>query len=137
MGWTATRGSMSIEGVSLFAILALWQIPHFMAIAWMYKEDYARAGFKMLPLLDPDGSRTGRQGVAFAAALLVVSACPFVLHLAGFGYLIGAVLLGVLFLWFALQFWRETTLARARHLFYMSIVYLPLLLVVMVLSKVK
>jgi protoheme IX farnesyltransferase len=137
MGWTAAQGQLSREGWALFGILALWQIPHFLAIAWIYREEYARAGFKMLPVVDPEGERTGRQAVAHTFALLVVSLCPFVTRLAGPAYLAGALVLGLGFLWYAVQFSRNLTNARARQLFYFSLLYLPLLLGVMVLDKVK
>jgi heme o synthase len=137
MGWTAARGELSGEGWALFAIVAIWQIPHFMAIAWMYRDDYARAGFKMLPVIDPDGHRTGRQAVSHTLALLFVSLCPFAFKVAGSIYLTGALILGAVFLGCAIQFSRQLTLARARQLFLASILYLPLLLAVMVLDKVK
>lgn len=135
MGWTAARGQLSAEGWALFAILALWQMPHFMAIAWIYRDEYARAGFKMLPVIDPEGRRTGRQAVLQTLGLLPLSLCPFVLKLAGPVYLAGALILGLAFLWSAFQFARHLTVARARQLFYVSIVYLPLLLGVMMLDK--
>jgi len=137
MGWTAARGELSAEGLALFAIQAFWQLPHFMAIAWIYREEYARAGFKMLPVVDPEGRRTGRQAVSYTLALLVASLCPFLFNLAGPIYLAGAVILGLVFAGFAFRFARERTVARARQLFYLSLVYLPLLLAVMVLDKVK
>ncbi len=137
MGWTAARGGLSPEGWSLFAILAFWQIPHFMAIAWMYREEYARAGFRMLPAVDPDGHRTGRQAVSHTFGLVIASLCPFLFHLTGPAYLVGALTLGFAFLWFAVRFSRGLTLPRAKQLFYLSILYLPLLLVLMVLDKVK
>ncbi len=135
MGWTAARGSLSADGWVLFGILALWQVPHFMAIAWMYREEYAKAGFKMLPVLDPQGRRTGRQAVLHALALLAVSLLPFLSRLAGPVYLAGALLLGAAFLVCAVQFARQLTLSRARQLFFASILYLPLLLGLMVLDK--
>jgi heme o synthase len=137
MGWTAARGSLNGEGWALFAIVAFWQIPHFMAIAWLYRDEYARAGFKMLPVIDADGRRTARQTVSHTLALLLVSLCPFAFHMAGTMYLAGALVLGAGFLWCAIQFSRQLTLARARLLFLASILYLPLLLAVMVLDKVK
>src|SRR5437867_1722077 len=137
MGWTAARGQLSGEGWALFAILAFWQLPHFLAIAWMYREDYAKAGFKMLPVIDPQGHRTGRQAVSHTLGLLPVSLCPFLFKLAGPVYLFGAVILGLIFLWYAIQFSCQLTVPRARQLFYASILYLPLLLAVMVLDKVK
>jgi protoheme IX farnesyltransferase len=137
MGWTAARGSLSSEGWALFAILAFWQLPHFFAIAWIYKDEYAKAGFVMLPVIDRDGHLTGRQAVSHTLLLLPVSLCPFVYHLAGKYYLIGALVLGAAFLYCAIQFARQLTISRARQLFFVSILYLPLLLTVMVLDKLK
>jgi len=137
MGWTAARGELSGAGATLFAIQALWQLPHFMAIAWMYREEYARAGFQMLPVVDPAGTRTARQSIGYTLVLLAVSLCPFLFHLAGPLYLAGAAVLGLVFVGFAFRFSLQRTVARARQLFYVSLVYLPLLLAVMVLDKVK
>jgi protoheme IX farnesyltransferase len=137
IGWAAARGQLSGAGWTLFGILALWQVPHFMAIAWIYRDEYARAGFKMLPVIDPLGRRTGHQAVAHTLGLLPLSLCPFVLKLTGPIYFVGALALGLVFIWFAAQFSRSLTLSRARRLFYFSILYLPLLLAVMVLDKLK
>jgi protoheme IX farnesyltransferase len=137
MGWTAARGEINVEGWSLFAILFFWQLPHFLAIAWIYREDYARAGFKMLPLFDADGQRTGRQAVSHTLGLLPVSLCPFLFQLAGVVYLAGALVLSMVFWWHAIQFSHDLTLQRARRLFYASIFYLPLLLGLMVWDKLK
>jgi protoheme IX farnesyltransferase len=137
MGWTAARGELSREGWALFAILAFWQLPHFLAIAWMYREEYEKAGFKMLPGIDPEGQRTGRQAVSHTLGLLPVSLCPFLFHVTGQVYLFGALILGLAFLWFSVQFARHMTIPRARQLFFVSILYLPLLLVMMVLDKMK
>jgi protoheme IX farnesyltransferase len=137
MGWTAARGELSAEGWALFGIVALWQLPHFFAIAWLYRDDYARAGFKMLPSVDPDGRRTAHQSVAYTLALLVVSVCPFALKLAGLVYLGSALVLGGGFAVCAVQFAQTLSDARARVLFFASIVYLPLLLAVLTLDKVK
>jgi protoheme IX farnesyltransferase len=137
MGWTAARGDLNGAGWALFAIVAFWQIPHFMAIAWIYRDEYARAGFKMLPVVDPAGHRTGVQAVSHTLALLAISLSPFILKLAGPVYLTGALLLGLGYLWCAIQFSRELTLTRARLLFLASILYLPLLLALIVWDKVK
>jgi protoheme IX farnesyltransferase len=137
MGWAAARGELADGGWALFAILAFWQIPHFFAIAWIYREEYAKAGFQMLPNVDPDGRRTAAQSVSHALGLLTVSLCPFLFRLAGAWYLAGAILLGSVFLWCAIRFSRELSLSRARQLFYASIVYLPLLLALLVLDKAK
>ena len=137
LGWTAARGQMTREGWALFAILAFWQLPHFLAIAWMYRDEYARAGFKMLPLIDPEGHRTGRQAVSHTLGLLPISLAPFLFKLTGPIYLVGALVLGFTFLWYAIQFSRHLTIPRARQLFFFSILYLPLLLVLMVFDKIK
>jgi len=137
MGWAAARGELDGGGWALFAILAFWQMPHFFAIAWIYRDEYAKAGFQMLPNVDPDGRRTATQSVSHALGLLTVSLCPFLFRLAGLWYLVGAIILGSIFLWCAIRFSRELSLTRARQLFFASIVYLPLLLVLLVLDKVK
>ena len=137
MGWTAARGQISGEGWALFAILFFWQLPHFLAIAWMYRDEYARAGYKMLPVVDPDGQRTSRQAVCHTLGLLPVSLFPFLFKMVGPVYCLGALILGLIFLGFAISFSRQMTQARARHLFYASIIYLPLLLGLMVLDKIK
>jgi heme o synthase len=137
MGWTAARGELGGEGWALFAILAFWQIPHFFAIAWLYREDYAKAGFVMLPNVDADGRRTAQQTISHTLALLTASLAPFALKMAGPVYLAAALILGAGFLWCAIQFSRELTMARARRLFLASILYLPLLLAAMVWDKLK
>lgn len=137
MGWTAARGEIASGGLALFAILAFWQIPHFMAIAWIYRDEYARAGFRMLPNVDPDGHRTARQAVSHTLLLFAASLCPFAMHLTGPAYLAAALVLGTAFLACAVGFARTLALPRARQLFYASIIYLPLLLIAMVLDKVK
>jgi heme o synthase len=137
MGWTAARNELSGEGWALFAILFFWQLPHFFAIAWIYRDEYAKAGFKMLPNVDLDGSRTAQQAVSNTLALLVVSLCPFVFKMTGAIYLAGALALGLGFLGCAIQFSRQLTLACARLLFFASIIYLPLLLALMVWDKLK
>jgi protoheme IX farnesyltransferase len=136
MGWAAARGTMDGGGWALFAILAFWQMPHFFAIAWMYKDEYAKAGFQMLPNVDPDGSRTGQQAVSHALGLLPVSLCPFVLGLAGPVYLAAAILLGGFYLWCAFRFAKRLDVPSARKLFFASIIYLPLLLIVLVADKI-
>lgn len=135
MGWVAARGDIGGGGWCLFAILAFWQLPHFFAIAWMYRDEYSRVGFKMLPCLDPDGTRTGQQAVSHTLGLLPVSLCPFLFQLAGPIYLTGALLLGAGYLACAIQFARRLDLQSARRLFFASIIYLPFLLVLMVVDK--
>jgi protoheme IX farnesyltransferase len=137
MGWAAARGEISAEGWSLFAIICFWQLPHFLAIAWMYRDEYARAGFVMLPVVDAGGERTGRQAFCHTLGLLPVSLAPFLYKLVGPVYLAGALLLGAAFIGFAFQFARERSMARARALFYASILYLPILFGLMVVDKIK
>ena len=137
MGWTAARGELSGEGWALFAILAFWQMPHFFAIAWMYRDEYAKAGFVMLPNVEADGKRTGQQTVSHTFALVIASLCPFIFKMSGMIYLVGAIFFGAGFLFCAIQFSRQLTLQRARQLFLASIIYLPLLLALMVWDKVK
>ena len=128
---------MSVEGGSLFAILFFWQIPHFLAIAWLYREEYEKAGFVMLPSVDPDGVRTGRQAVSHTLGLLTVSLLPFLFRLTGWFYLAGALVLGAAFVVQAVQFSRHLERRRARLLFFASILYLPLLLGLMVADKIR
>jgi heme o synthase len=137
MGWTAARNELSGEGWALFAILAFWQLPHFFAIAWIYRDQYAKAGFVMLPNVDADGKSTGQQTVSNALALFIVSLCPFLFKMTGTLYLAGAVILGVVFLFYSVRFSRQLTLSRARQLFLASVLYLPLLLALMVFDKLK
>ena len=127
LGWTAARNEISIEAVVLFAILFLWQFPHFYSIAWMYREDYARAGIRMLPVVEPDGISTGRQIVWYASLLVPVSLAPVWLGMAGLVYLVAAVLLGLAYLYFGVALARAKTGADARRLLQASVFYLPLL----------
>ena len=127
IGWSAARGDIAIGGWTLFAIVFLWQIPHFMAIAWMYRDDYRSAGFPMLPVVEPDGLRTGQQALLYAAALLPVSIGPSVVGLAGWAYFWIALVLGTVLLVLSAQFARARTDKSARTLFFASIIYLPLI----------
>jgi protoheme IX farnesyltransferase len=136
IGWAAARGALSEGGWVLFAIVFLWQLPHFLAIAWMYREDYARAGFPMLPVIEPDGRSTGRQAVYYCAALLPVSLVPTLVGLATTAYFAAALVLGLLFLALTLKFARTRAVADARRLFFGSIIYLPLLWIVMIVFRV-
>jgi heme o synthase len=135
MGWTAARGHLSAEAGALFSILALWQLPHFMAIAWIYRDEYARAGFKMLSVVDPTGRRTARLAVVCALALLPASLCPWLLGMAGSFYLAAGLILGAIFFGSAIEFARCLTISRAKQLFLASILYLPLLLAAMVVAR--
>jgi len=137
MGWAAARGEMTGGGWALFAILAFWQLPHFLAIAWIYRDEYAKAGFQMLPNVDPDGSRTAQQSVCHTLGLLAISLSPFFFGLVGPAYLAGALVLGAGFFWCAVRFARNLNLDHARQMFFASIVYLPLLLALLVFYKVK
>jgi protoheme IX farnesyltransferase len=134
IGWAAARGDIAIGGWTLFAIVFLWQIPHFMAIAWMYRDDYRSAGFPMLPVVEPDGLRTGQQALLYSFALLPVSIGPSVVGLAGWAYFWIALVLGVGLLGLAAQFARSRTDRSARALFLGSITYLPLIWAAMVLD---
>jgi protoheme IX farnesyltransferase len=134
IGWAAARGEVSAGGWTLFAIVFMWQIPHFMALAWMYREDYGSAGFPMLPVIEPDGRRTGRHALLYAAALLPISLTPAWFGVAGAPYLATAAVLGVAFLWLAARFAASRTDAAARRLFFASIAYLPLLWAAMILD---
>lgn len=134
-GWTAGGGGISAPGLALFAILFVWQMPHFYALAWIYREDYARGGFRMLTTLDPDGRRTGRQVVLFGALLLPVSVLPTTLGLTGTLYAVTAVVLGAAFLGLGIAMAARRTDRRAMRLFLGSVTYLPLLLLVMVMER--
>ena len=136
IGWTAARGQIEPGAVVLFAILFLWQIPHFLAIASIYREDYARGGLPMLPVLDPDGVVTGRQAVANSLALLLVSVVPTIAGLAGRAYFAGAVLLGVGFTSVAVWSAIRRTAAAARALFLASVVYLLALCTLLLIDRI-
>ena len=135
IGWAAARNALSIEAWILFAIVFLWQMPHFLAIAWMYREDYRRAGFPLLPILEPDGASTGRQALVYAAALLPVSLSPSIVGLTGGAYLAGAAILGVAFVVLAARFAQSRTAPTARRLFFGSIIYLPVIWGLMMVSR--
>jgi protoheme IX farnesyltransferase len=135
MGWTAATGRVSPGGVVLFAILFLWQFPHFLAIAWMYREDYRRAGIVMLPVVEPEGRVTGQQIVIYTLLLLPVSLLPTFLGMSGWIYFYGAIALGALFLLFSLRAAFSKSRQEARRLLLASVIYLPLLLVLMVIDR--
>jgi protoheme IX farnesyltransferase len=137
IGWAAVEGSLPAQPWILFGIMFLWQLPHFLAIAWMYREDYARAGFPMLPVIDPDGRSTGRQAVVYAAALVPLSLAPSLVRMTGEIYFAGALVLGLAFLWLTIRFARSRSVADARRVFFGSIVYLPLLWILMIANRVS
>lgn len=134
IGWAAARGSISIGAIVLFGIVFCWQIPHFFAIAWIYKDEYGRAGFPFLPNIESDGRRTARQVVGFTMALLLVSLAPVTIGLAGWIYTATALLLGAAFIVRSLQFAKARTEDAARRLFYWSLIYLPLVWTAMIID---
>lgn len=135
IGWAAARDSLSQGAWVLFGIVFLWQLPHFLAIAWIYREDYARAGFLMLPVIEPDGRSTGRQATLYCAALLPVSLAPTLIGMTGTGYFVAALILTLLFLGLTLRFARTRTIPDARRLFFGSIIYLPVLWILMIAGR--
>jgi len=135
IGFAAAAGTLTRESLVLAAILFLWQFPHFYAIAWMYKDDYARAGIRMLPVVEPDGRSTARQIVLYGIALIPVSLAPSLLGMAGSIYLIGALALGLWFLYSGVRVALERSLARARGVLITSVLYLPLIYGLLVLDR--
>ena len=127
IGWAAATNTLSIEGWVLFGIVFMWQMPHFLAIAWMYRDEYARAGMPLLPVIEPDGRSTGRQAVLYSAVLVPISMLPTGVGLATAYYLVGAITLGAILLFMSLEFSARRDVATARRLFFGSILYLPLL----------
>jgi protoheme IX farnesyltransferase len=136
IGWAGGRGDLGMEALVLFGILFFWQIPHFMAIAWLYRDDYKRAGFCMIPIGDSDGSQTGRESVLYSVLLVVMSVVPYTLGMAGSWYLILALTLSIGFAALAFRFAARPIQSRARWLFLASILYLPLLLGVLAVDKI-
>jgi protoheme IX farnesyltransferase len=127
IGWTAATNTLSIEGCVLFAIVFMWQMPHFLAIAWLYRHEYAAAGIKLLPVIEPDGRSTGRQAVLYTAGLIPVSLAPALVDLASPYYMMIALALGAVLMVLSLEFAFTRTQDAARRLFYGSVLYLPLL----------
>lgn len=134
-GWTAATGTAGAGGWALFLILALWQMPHFLALAWMYRKDYARGGYAMLTVVEPDGGSTVRQTLGFTVALLAASLLPAFLGVAGLVYAAGAALLGLWFLVPAWAFYRSRSVQDARRVLMASIRYVPLLVVFIALDR--
>jgi protoheme IX farnesyltransferase len=137
IGWTAASGRIEPGALVLFAVLFLWQMPHFLAIAWLYRDDYARGGFPLLPVLEPDGASTGRQAVLYAAAVLPVSLALSAMRLTGAIYFAGAALCGAVFFASAAAFAARRSIEAARRLFFTSILYLPALLTLAFFDKVR
>ncbi len=135
IGWAAARGTLNAGAWMLFAILFFWQLPHFFAIAWMYRDDYARAGFQMISSDDPSGERSASQSVFFCMLLFVVAGLPAFLGIATVFYLLAELVLGAVFVAVAMRFLKTRARSDARRLFITSIIYLPLLLGALVLSK--
>ncbi len=136
IGWAAAGGSLAtLAPWSMFGFMFLWQLPHFLAIAWIYRDEYARAGLPMLPVIDAEGAMTGRQAMIWAATIVPVSELPFLVGLVSGAYAIGALILGIGQLALAARFAMRRTLETARALFYGSITYLPLLWLLMALTR--
>ncbi len=135
IGYAAAYGGLTPEAWVLFTILFVWQFPHFLAIAWMYREDYARAGIRMLPVVEPDGSSTGRQIILYASTLIPVSLFPVLLGMTGKIYLVGALLLGGWFLYTGVRVAFDRTNVRARHVLLASVIYLPMIYGLMVFDR--
>ena len=127
IGWAAATNTLSIEAWILFGIVFMWQMPHFLAIAWMYRDEYARAGMPLLPVIEPDGRSTGRQAVLYTAALIPLSMLPTGVGLATVWYLAGAIVLGAILMVMSLEFAVKRNADTARRLFFGSILYLPIL----------
>jgi heme o synthase len=137
IGWVAAGGALTVDAWVLFAILFLWQVPHTLAIARLYRDDYAKAGIRFLPVIDPDSGSTDRQIISHTAALLVVSLLPTLLGFAGTVYFIAAFVLGVVFLANGINLAINSTFMGARRLLYASLIYLPALLLIMALDRVR
>jgi protoheme IX farnesyltransferase len=135
IGWVAARGALTVEAWALFAIVFVWQIPHFMAIAWLYRDDFGRAGFPMLPVVEPDGRGTARQAVLFALLLVPLSLVPYFVGMTGLAYAVGATAGGIGLLWLAVSFALNRIDDRARLLFLGSITYLPVLWAMLIADR--
>jgi protoheme IX farnesyltransferase len=135
MGWTAVQNNLGIEGLALFAILFFWQLPHFLALALMYQDDYRLGGFKMLSVTDPSGEACYRHIILQTMTLVLVSTFPYLLHLAGPWYLASALIGGGLFLWSAISLSRRRDRVAARAVFFTSLIFLPVLLLIMAWDK--
>lgn len=142
LGWTAVRGRLEWETLVLFAILFVWQFPHFFSIAWLYREDYAKGGVKMLPVVEEDGRSTGRRILAYSIALIPISILPSLMGMAGRLYLVGAVVLGLAMLYFGIRLTilrlplsAPASKLRARHVLQATVIYLPLLFTLMMCNS--
>ncbi len=135
IGWAAVRGSLGMESMALFAILFFWQVPHFLALAWMFRDDYAQAGYRMLTMDDENCRRTGRHILIYTAALLPVSLIPTLVGMAGLVYFSGALVLGLIFLYYCFRLALSKENSSAKQVFYYSLLYLPLLFLVMAIDR--
>jgi protoheme IX farnesyltransferase len=135
IGWAAAGNTLSQGAWVLFGIVFLWQLPHFLAIAWMYREDYARAGFPMLPVIEPDGRSTARQAVIYTAALVPLALAPTLVGMSGTIYFAGALILTLVFLGISIRFAMSRSVQDARRLFFASITYLPILWILMIADR--
>ena len=136
MGWTAARGTLDWEVLPIFALLYFWQLPHFFAIAWMYRDDYRRGGFKMLSLEDPTGKKTSVQMLFYGGLLFISSIAIFIIGQLSLVYLVSAVILGLGFLAVIYLFFRKSSKENARKVFLASIIYLPVLISIIILDKI-
>jgi len=136
IGWAAAADALSQGAWVLFGIVFLWQLPHFLAIAWIYREDYARAGLPMLPVIEPDGRSTARQAVVYTAALLPLALAPTLVGMSGTAYFTGALILTLMFLGISMRFAMTRAVRDARRLFFTSIIYLPVLWALMIVDRV-
>jgi protoheme IX farnesyltransferase len=144
LGWTAVRGRLEWQTLVLFAILFVWQFPHFFSIAWLYREDYAKGGIKMLPVIEEDGRSTARRILAYSITLIPISLLPSFMGMAGRIYLIGAVAFGLALLYFSIRLAflglplnSPSSKVRARHLLQATVIYLPLLFMLMMSNTVR
>lgn len=137
IGWTAVRGRIDAEALALFTILFLWQVPHFLAIAWIYRDDYTRAGLRMLPVVDRSGTQTGRQMIRYCLILVPASLAPVAFGTVGPIYLAGATLLGVGFLLATIGFARDHSMTQARRVLRASLIYLPALFALLLIDSVS
>jgi protoheme IX farnesyltransferase len=142
LGWVAVRGRIDAEAILLFGIMFLWQFPHFHSIAWLYREDYERAGIRMLPVVESDGRSTAFAIVFYAVALIPVTLAPTLIGMTGRTYFIGAIVLGLGLLWFSVRMWTmklapvaPKSKIRARHLLQATVIYLPLLFALMMINR--
>ena len=135
IGWTAATGTLGAGAFALFGIVFVWQMPHFLAIAWLHREDYARAGLPLLPVIEPDGRSTGRQALAFAVALVPISLTPAFVGLAGIPFAAVAGILGAGLVWLSARFAADLSTSSARQLFLASITYLPILYGALIASR--